>query len=81
MMATMTNEHVEEPTTGKGTRLLGKWDYSICALLTIVAGLGDHTLLMGTAGIEYALGRFIGILLIWTVIKMVFLWIREKIAR
>ncbi len=62
----------------KVPRLLGKWDYIGCAIFALLAGLGDHTLLLGAAGIEYAIGRFIGVLVIWGILKMVILRGKRK---
>ena len=75
----MTNKQVKVPEE-KGPRLLGKWDYIVCALLTVLTGLGGHTLLEGLGGIEYGVGRFIGILVIWALLKMAFLWVKRKAA-
>jgi len=49
-------------------------------LLTVLTGLGGHTLLEGLGGIEYGVGRFIGILVIWALLKMAFLWVKRKAA-
>jgi hypothetical protein len=76
----MTNKEDESPAE-KGPRLLGKWDYIGCAILALLAGLGDHTLLAGAAGIEYSIGRFVGVLVLWAIIKMVILWTKRKFAR
>jgi hypothetical protein len=73
----MTDKQGEVPTE-KGPRLLGKWDYIVCAFLALMVGLGDHTLFAGAAGIEYCIGRFIGMLVLWGIIKMVFLWVKRK---
>jgi hypothetical protein len=72
------NDKQADTSAEKGPRLLGKWDYLGCAFFALLAGLGDHTLLLGAAGIEYAVGRFIGILVIWALLKMLFLKITGR---
>jgi len=72
----MTDPQTEKPKKAKGPRLIGKWDYIGCGILTLLAALGERS-----AGIEALLGKFIGVLILWFVCKMVVRWLWRKHAR
>ena len=76
----MNSQQVEAPKETTGPRLLGKWDYIGCAIVALLAALGNHVLSAGLAGIEYMIGQFIGVLVLWALLKMVFLWVKRKLA-
>jgi hypothetical protein len=67
---------------GKRVRFLGKWDLIVCAILSIL-GLASNrnpTLLTSSeAWVPYLIGRFVGILALWALLKGTFLFIRNFI--
>jgi hypothetical protein len=78
----MTTEQIAESKKMKGPRLLGKWDFLGCAIFATLAAFGNHALADGAVvAIENIIGRFIGTLLLWAIIRTVFLWVKDKPRR
>lgn len=76
----MTDKQLEVPAglpAEKGPRLLGKWDYIGCGVLALAASPG--ALSGRPEGIEYAVGRYIGVLVMWGLLKIAILWGKPKL--
>jgi hypothetical protein len=76
----MTDQQTEKPKEVKGPRFLGKWDYIGSTILALLSTAGDHIHLLSVEGISYLIGRFIAVLLVWALIKMLIERIRRKPA-
>jgi hypothetical protein len=68
----------------KKSRILGKWDWIVCAILSFLSTAGrPHSLGLSQAPAEWIaqwIGAFAAILLIWIIVKSLTLWIRRLLS-
>jgi len=70
------------PDVRKKTRVLGKWDLVVCAALSVLGLASNRSAALWTNGaksIPFLIGQFVGILVIWTLLKGGFLFVKGLI--